>query len=125
MNEQLSKEQAKVAQAIIAYLEHTKVQPDFMYSMKWIADGIANRIGSSKYRGTKERFGDAQLRYIGLETQLERDKDSVPDELGKQITDDYARLEAQFNAELGLENIMRSVQDHLTYTKTGAVVKVA
>tara|TARA_A100001515_G_scaffold32136_2_gene25043 strand:+ start:1550 stop:1918 length:369 start_codon:yes stop_codon:yes gene_type:complete len=122
MTVKLSKEEAMVAQAIISYIEKNKVYSDFSFSAKWVADGLNNRIDGGKYSGTKERFDYAEMNKLGLETKLEQDKDSVSDEQGKKINDDFDRLEAQYKSERGLMNIFRSIQ---TYLETGEVLKVA
>ena len=107
----LSKEEVKLANAILTFLSKCEVYSDFSYSAKWVADGLNTRVKGGMYKGTKERFDEAEMKFLGMERKLESDPDAFTDEMQKTVRDAHQKYEAQFKAEQGLMKVFRAVQE--------------
>jgi hypothetical protein len=111
MTNDLSKEEVKLANAILTFLGKCEVYSDFSYSAKWVADGLNTRVKGGTYKGTKERFDEAEMTFLGMERKLESDPDAFTDEMQKTVRDKYHRYQAQHKAEQGLMKVFRAVQE--------------
>ena len=98
MTNDLSKEEVKLANAILTFLGKCEVYSDFSYSAKWVADGLNTRVKGGMYKGTKERFDEAEMKFLGMERKLESDPDAFTDEMQKTVRDAHQKYEAQFKA---------------------------
>ena len=111
MTNDLSKEEVKLANAILTFLGKCEVYSDFSYSAKWVADGLNTRVKGGTYKGTKERFDEAEMKFLGMERKLESDPDAFTDEMQKTVRDAHQKYEAQLKAEQGLMKVFRAVQE--------------
>ena len=111
MTNNLSKEEVKLANAILTFLGNCEVYSDFSYSAKWVADGLNTRIKGGNYMGTKQRFDKAEMIFLGMERKLESDPDAFTDSEQKEVHDTHQRYEAQYKAEQGLMKVFRAVQE--------------
>lgn len=111
MTIELSKEEVKLANAIMKFVSECEVYSDFSYSAKWVADGLNTRIAGATYRGTKARYDHAEMLLLGMESKLESDPDAFTDVKQKEIHDEHYRYKAQLKAEQGLMKVFRAVQE--------------
>ena len=111
MTIELSKEQVKLANAIMKFVSECEVYSDFSYSAKWVADGLNTRITGGTYKGTKARYDYAEMILLGMERKLESDPDAFTDSEQKEVHDTHQRYEAQYKAEQGLMKVFRAVQE--------------